>query len=423
MRFGEPLSSLRGVRAALSPVPWTDAELQVSGAADPRAEPEIESKAYHSLSYLNPFKYWLPFPLLRAKEAAPGDENTILSFIIDGDMVSLDGAGMLSVMTDPARINQITMTAAFDARSLAGLFDIEWINSYFGLPLTFTFADDVDRSGGVWPLPVRTTAFGFSAAPSFDIGNGPANFALFPAFSLRLAAPDTGDGASAYTWEYGKPGYIFSLGAGISSRTLAPWEIFGSGLGLTVYGRSAMTGGSPFTFRVEGLFQAAFEPFLPLRFRLYGIWDENRMNLAGSSTLYSDSAADGITPHEYSAAAYSLEWLAGGEAEFKLFSLEIQRNLSHTYYNRVFSTLAYRGGFYDYGGKEDAAAGTALWDNYRLTQSLIARLGLVFSSAVIPMLPLKFTFTVQGILKVSNLSDADSANDYGVGFYFGVSGF
>jgi hypothetical protein len=427
MRFGEPPASLRGVRAALSPVPWTEAEIRAAGVktnavtasgASP-AGPALAAGNYHSPAYLNPFKYWLPFPLIRVNEAALEDENSSLA-----DMFSYDGAGIISVMADPARINQITMTAAFDARSLMGVFDIAWTNSSFGLPLTLTFLDDVDRSYGVWPVPVRTTGFGLSAAPSFGIGSGLARFSLLPGFSLKLAAFDPGEGSSAYAWEYGAPRYIFSLGAGVSSLTRFSWEIFGSGLDLTVYGRYALPGeSSPSTVRVEGLFQAAFESFLPLRFRLYGIWDENRMTLAGSSALYSSFPADGITPVEYSADVYSLEWLAGGEAEFKLFSLEIQRGLSHIYFNRLFGTLAYRGGFYDCQGREDAAAGDPLWDNYRLTQSLILRLGLVFSSAVIPMVPLKFTLSVAGMLKISNMSDNNTANDYAIGLYFELPAF
>jgi hypothetical protein len=142
------------------------------------------------------------------------------------------------------------------------------------------------------------------------------------------------------------------------------------------------------------------------------------MNLDGSSMLYAGSAVGDLTPVEYNTIAYSLKWLAGGEAELKLFSLEIQRNISHIYFNRIFSTLAYRGGFYDYAGRENAAAGELLWDNYRLTQSLILRLGLTFSTAIVPVIPAKFTFYTAGMLKISNMFDNDPVNDYAIGIYF-----
>ena len=147
------------------------------------------------------------------------------------------------------------------------------------------------------------------------------------------------------------------------------------------------------------------------------------MNLAGSSGLYTTSAVSDLTPVEYSTIAYSLKWLAGGEAELKLFSVEIQRNLLHVYFNRLFSTLAYRGGFYDYAGREDAAAGELLWDNYRLTQSLILRFGLTLSAVVVPIIPVKFTFYTAGMLKISNMFDNDPVNDYAIGFYFDVLSF
>jgi hypothetical protein len=428
MRFGGPADSARGERAALSLVPWDDAELLAaagmtatfnnSGAARQSAESSTAElpftrKNYHSITYLNPFKFWLPFPLIRTNEAALEDEGASLA-----DFFSFDGAGIFSYMADPAQINRIAMTAAFDARSLTGAFDIQWINSYFGLPLTFTFRDDVNRSGNTRRIPVRYTDIGLSTLMSHGLGSELVHFSLLPGFSIHLAAPDSGNGLSAYAWEYNEPHYIFSLGLGLSSLTRFPWEVFGSGFDLTVYGRHPIPNEEPPAFRFEGILQAAFEPVLPLRFRLYGIWDENEMNLAGSSTLYAGSAADGLTPVEYSTAAYALKWLAGGEAEVKLFSLEIQRNLSHIYFNRTFSTLAYRGGFYDCAGREDAAAGELLRDNYRLTQSLILRLGLTFSFVVVPALPAQFTFSAAGMLKISNMFDDDPANDYAIGLYF-----
>ncbi|MDR2052899.1 MAG: hypothetical protein LBP80_05750 [Treponema sp.] len=430
MRFGEPPDSIRGERAALSLVPWNEAELlaaagtvHVNGTArqdaeNSTAELPFARKNYHSLSYLNPFKFWLPIPLAQVNESALEDENAGLE-----DCIRIDGLGIFSYMADPARMNLITMVAAFDIRSLMGAFDVQWVNNYFGLPLTVTFKDNVNRSGNIWATPVRRTNFGLSALLSHGIGGELVHFSLLPGFNINLTAPGTENSLSAYTWEYDDPHYVFSLGLSLSSLTRFSWEVFGSGLGLTVYGRYAVPSEELFSFRFEGILQAALEPVLPLRFRLYGIWDENKMNLAGSSVLYADSAVDGLTPVEYSTIAYSLKWLAGGEAELKLFSFEIQRNLSHVYFNRIFSTLAYRGGFYDYAGRENAAAGELLRDNYRLTQSLVLRLGLTFSTVILPVVPVKFTFSTAGILKISNMSDDNPVNDYAIGIYFDVLSF
>jgi hypothetical protein len=450
MRFPEPAAPEK--RAALTLVPWpqdlwneaalgttnaaldttnaaldtTNAALSTTNAATDAAgntdrrnaensatESLFATGNYHALPYLNPLKYWIPYPLIRINQAALENENASLA-----DSISLDGAGIYTLMTDPARINLVGITAGFDARSLMGVFNIQWINTWFGLPLNFTFQDDVDKSGSIWSIPVRTTRLGLSTALTRGIGGELVQFSLFPSFATNLTAPDTGNGLSPYTWDYGDPRFVFSLGLGLSSLTRLSWEVFGSGLALTVYGRYVTPSVNPFTYRFEGALQAAFEPVLPLQFRLYGIWDENKMNLAGFSRLYTTSTVSDLTPVEYSTSAYSLKWLTGGEAEVKLFSLEIQRNLSHIYYNRLFSTLAYRGGLYDYGGKENAAAGQLLWNDYRLTQSLILRLGLTFSFAVIPAFPGSLTLYTSGILKISNMFDDNPANDYAIGIYF-----
>jgi hypothetical protein len=384
-----------------------------AGGENPVTETPLTPKNYHALKYLNPFKFWLPFPLIRVNEAAGENKNARFT-----DIISLDGGGIFSYMADPAQMNQITMNAAFDARSLMGLFDIQWTNNYFGLPLTFTFKDDINRPDNARTAAQRRTDFGLSAQLTNSVGNGPASFSLTPGLGVSLRAPDRGAGRSPYTWKYDDPRYVFSLGLGLSSLTRYPWELFGSGVSLAVHGRYAMPDEMPLTYRFEGVFQAAFEPYLPLRLRLYGIRDENGMNLAGLSGLYADSPAGDLAPAEYNSIAYSLKWLAGGEAEAKLFSLEIQRNLSHVYFNRFFGTLAYRGGFYDSKDLEGPAPGQLLRDSYRLTQSLVLRLGLTFSAAIIPASPMKFTFSTKGILKISNMFDGDPANDFAIGIYF-----
>jgi hypothetical protein len=426
MRFQEPPDSMQGEGAALSLIPWKEEELlsatsmakPLSGSTAARQDAEsaaspslLPRKNYHSLTYLNPFQFWLPFPLIRVNATAQEDTQ-----INSAMTLSVDGAGIYSLMSDPAQTNVISLSAAFDARSLMGVYDIQWMNTYLGLPLTFAFQDDIDTTGTVWPEPVRKTRFGLSLSPMHDLRSG-LRRSLAPSLEIHLAAPDSGAGSSAYTWSYEDPRYVFSLGFSLSTLNRLSWEVFGSGLAGSLYGRYAIPGDAPFPFRFEGVLQAAFEPVVPVRFRLYGIWDENTMNLAGTSKGYTGSAAGDLTPTEYNSIAYSLKWIAGGEAEAKLFSFEIQRALGHGYFNRIFSTLAYRGGFYDYGGAENAAAGERLWDQYRLTQSLILRLGLTFSALILPMSPEHLTLSIEGILKISNMFDQDPANDYAIGVY------
>jgi hypothetical protein len=183
--------------------------------------------------------------------------------------------------------------------------------------------------------------------------------------------------------------------------------------------------------RIEGVLQTAFESImplsvpLPLRFRFFGVWDKNLMTLSGNSSAFTAASFADFAPAEYdSAANVGMEWLAGGEAEVKLFSLEIQKSpsnwflFSHLYFNRFFGTLAYRGAFYDDDGAP-SAAGNPLGDTYRLTQSLILRLGLTFSSTTLPVLPLTLSLNVLGGWKISNLNDGKN-NDYWIGLTLGT---
>jgi hypothetical protein len=203
---------------------------------------------------------------------------------------------------------------------------------------------------------------------------------------------------------------------------MAAGEVFGRGVSLAAYGKYALRQGmSPEDQalpRVEGVLQAAFEPYLPLRFRLYGVWDERGMNLAGQSSPFSSTPFSTFASAEYvntgSLRMTGIQWLAGGEAEVKLFKFEIQRHVSHLYVNRFFGTLAYRGAVYDDGG-HPAAEGTVLTGPYRLAQSLALRLGGAASFAIVPYVPFRLSASLVGLWKISNVNDGNNRND----FWFG----
>ncbi|GHV30592.1 hypothetical protein AGMMS4952_17830 [Spirochaetia bacterium] len=423
MRFPEAASALSGIRSALHRKSWDEADLAV---VFPAAEPEpptfsipAESSPYRDLSYINPLRYWYPWPLIEAKTTDDG------SF-----QFTKAGVGIHSIMADPTERNQITLDASFDALNLMGVFDIRWQNTYFGFPLALSFTDDLDTSRSLWR---RNTAASLSATLSHSLGVTGTQGFLLPGFEARFAVYDPQDNAYPYTWPYEKPLYVFSLGAGISNLARYSWELFGGGISFAAYGMYALQDAAvQYHPRVEGVLQTAFESImplsfpLPLRFRFFGAWDKNLMTLSGDSSVFTSTALTDLAPAEYdSADNVGMEWLAGGEAEIKLFSLEIQKSpskwflFSHLYFNRFFGTLAYRGAFYDDGGVV-SAAGNSLWDTYRLTQSLLLRLGLTVSSATIPLLPVTFSFNVQGGWKISNLNDGNSNNDFWVSLTLGT---
>jgi hypothetical protein len=115
----------------------------------------------------------------------------------------------------------------------------------------------------------------------------------------------------------------------------------------------------------------------------------------------------------------------------KLFSLDIQKSLGHLYYNRVFSTLAYRGVFYNAAENtfpaNSAPQGTALTPpllpagDYHLAQSLVLRLSMTISSVIITSMPLRFTPSLWGAWKISNMPYNELGDDFALGLGFSMT--
>jgi hypothetical protein len=323
--------------------------------------------------------------------------------------LSLDGGGFFSYMTEPTDANQIFLTAAFDARSLMGVFDLRWINLNMGFPLTLTFFDDIDKTSFT---PTRRTGASVTGSFNYKLGSRDFGLSLSPGFGMSLLAPAEESSASAYAWPYEKPNYMLTLGLGISNLRRFYWELFGRGLALNLYGCYLPVQNTP---RFEGVFRAAAASILPLRLSLYGVWDPNGMTIRGTSAQYSTIPFSGVASTEYiDTKLNNLEWIAGGEQELQLFSVEIQRNLAHLYYNRVFGTLAYRGVLYDDRGVPDVE-GNRLGGHYRIAQSLVLRLGVTVSSVVVTALPVRASISFWGAWKISNLRDGIGENDFAFG--------
>jgi hypothetical protein len=435
MRYPEPGIALSGEPALLSPRPWS-VEDRVRALPDFRSTPGMldrepsrkpgaavsdgvpgetwaASKPYFGISYLNPLKLWFPLPLVRF-----GSEGNI----------SFDGAGLFSYMSDPTDTNMLFLSAYMDIRSLMAAGSLRWINYGLGFPLEIDVSDDLDKTG----IPVcRETRLFITASPIYSLGNRGFRFQMVPSFEALFTAWESGDGSNPYTWDYGEPFYSAGLGLGISSLVVRPWQNFGRGFSLSVYGRYLLNnpGGLlrsvPHPPRVDGLMNAAFEPILPLRIQLYGAWDRDGLDLHGESRYYRGASFSAIASSEYPAQkALLLDWIAGGEGELKLFNLDIQGSLSHLYFNRIWGTLAYRGVFYDDQGSV-AAAGDALFaseaGSYRLAQSLVARLGAGVSTILLTALPLSINPYLFGGWRISNRDDTNSNNDFFWGFGFSVS--
>ncbi|MDR1444948.1 MAG: hypothetical protein LBI94_08730 [Treponema sp.] len=405
MRYPEKLEDMGGITAPLYLEPWDRAASEAPPESfEPRESPQFSEspeapagsaqasfpgKVYLPFKYLNPLNLWLPVPLFRLDSGAP------LGF-------QLDGGGIYSVIIDPPEANTIFLRAAVDARFSMANFDVTWINRDLGVPLDITVSDGVT----VDTILYRALQINLQTTLSHSLGSRGVRGFLGAGFGfVRFFVPGSGDGNSAYTWDFHSNSYKFMARMGLSSQTTMPWETFGRGYTVQAVGW-LVSDLTPRVYpRIDALFQAAFEPVLPLRISLYGAWDSytEGMNLQGQSSRHSAPVFQQVAAIEYQDNNVGgLDWIAGGETEFRLFSLNVQRSLSHIYFNRFLGTLAYRAALYDAAGFS-APEGNRLAGNLTLTQSLVFRLGAGISSAVLAGAPFKITAYLQAALKLSSL--------------------
>jgi hypothetical protein len=353
----------------------------------------FESKIYFSMGWMNPFKFWIPFvPLIRTTE----------------DFISLDGLGIMSMMQDPTDTNQIILSAIGDWKAQMANATIDWTTLYFGFPLTLSFADGVDSM--LKEDSYRRTQTMLSGSFTRSIGSERNHVSLLGGIHFSAYANNPFDDSSAYTWPYEGSKFSAVLGASWYNLYRYAWQLFGTGTRVDAYYRS------PFDFsetRLDARFTFAMEKVFPLRLQLYGAYDTSGMNMSGVGRYYGSYFADLASVEYSSPSGLNAEWISGGEIEMKLFGFEIQGNLSHLYFNRMYSTLAYRGVVYD---SQDfaKAEGNTLNQDLLLAQSLILRLEMD-CTLPIGMAVLPFSPSVWGAWKISNMNDGET-----IDFYFNV---
>jgi hypothetical protein len=408
MRYDESPEALGGISTALYLLPWEpEASLRpgavspapgVSAGPLPGQDLPLPARVYLPFKYFNPLYLWFPFPLIRS------DPDTVLR---------LDGGGIYSIMIDPAELNTIVLRAAMDGRFMLANIDVSWINTNLGFPLEFSFSDDVTADA----IPYRSIRFSAQSTFAHSLGSQGLKFLWGTGFGLsRFYTGDSED--SAYTWDFYSWAAKLMFGAGISSLTVQPWETFGHGMLFQVHGWELFADRqSGFSWepqpRIDGYFRAAFEPFFPLRFTLYGAWDSSTagMNLQGTSSQYAGPAFQSVSISEYqNQQIRGLEWIAGGELEARLFSLNIQKSVSHLYINRLLGTVAYRAAVYDAGGFS-FPEGNELGAGLRVPQSMVFRLGAGFSSVILTSRPIRVTAYLQTALKLSRLAQGRTGFD------------
>ena len=348
------------------------------------------SRPYLGFLHMNPFRFWLPMPLLR----------------IDHDeRLSLDGAGLLTIMTDPTGRHFVTTVAYADLTNrMVEVENFTWQNTVPGFPLVLEFSDRVitDTAND----PFRDTRVTLSAS----LLRSPGRFLYSVSIGGGYVRHARGDGGeSAYSWAETGSLFFYSASFGISNIMRRQNELFGTGVSLSLRGISVA--GMPFREnfepRFEGLFRVSAETRFPVSLAIYGAYEWRGMDLHGVSRRYGQPLFAAIASTEYPHPSHlNLTWLAGAEASIGLFSFEIQNNVSHTYFNRVFGSLSLRSVLYDSQGHPDAE-GIAFNDDIRLAQSLVLRMGLVSSFIPLKLSPFFVEPYIWGAWRFSNTITGD----------------
>jgi len=364
MRFPETADSLSGNKVNLR---LTKLDYQNYKIA---SEPPYTgaSKPYIGLRYTNPFKFWFPMPLIRANENA---------------FFRLDGVGIFSLMQDPIDMNSISFMVYADVHYKMAMIDqFQWQNTGMGSPLTLTLSDKVIESEDDTSRYTKADLTG-SINWAGDQWN---NQVSFGGGYYRTAGLQ--DGKSAYEWEETESGFFAQTGFHFSYRRLS----------LQFSGASPVNSFNP---RLDMVFSASTKTRFPLSLTLFGAYDKNGMDLHGVSSIFGETIIDEFVLKEYPKhSGLELFWLGGGEIGVGLFSFEIQKNLSHLYYNRFFGSLSVRNQIYDSGGHPDAE-GIRI-NNLHLAQSLGLKIGIKISFFPLIKTPLSLEPFVLGTWNFSN---------------------
>ena len=414
LRFPETVSSLSGTRIGINLVPVNAEDYGLVARGNRRETenlqaasgnlPVFETRPYFAIRYMNPLNFWLPLPLIRLNNDAG---------------FSVDGGGMLTVMTDPTDRHFIIAEVYADIRHRMASGNISWQNTIAGFPITLTLSDTIETN--LRNDPFRSTRASLTASFSQFAGRWGYGLSLGANYTRR--AEYGGDGSdpawnTAYSWERTTSTFFYFAGVSFSNVMRRQHELFGTGMGLSLRGINVI--GPSFAEslrpRFEGSFRASAEGRFPVRLTLYGAYDNQGMNIHGVSRTYGGSIFSGVASWEYPhPRGLELSWITGGEVSLGLFSFEIQNNLSHVYFNRVFGTLALRNVLYD-GGGHPGAEGVEIGD-LRLAQSLVFRLGLVSSIIPIKYAPFFLEPNVWGAWKFSNTITGNGRNfSFGAGF-------
>lgn len=374
MRYPESSETLSGVSFELEAFSWEDALPSAALELDGSNEQKFPETNYFPVSWLNPLNMWFPFPLVQSS----------------GNNVRLDGGGFATYLATPTDMNALLLFAAYDARERMAFLDATWVSFLPIDPLIVHFSDGIRYSNsGSFDNPRRETRFLASLTRIRGLGGERTHYVFIPSFEGAWIALPGVDDASAYEWDYLDGFYIPGVSLGVQNWDRLPWELFGRGISLIFSCRTSLPDQD---FRYDATLRASVGTSFPVRVTGYGVYDETGLDLDASSVVFGQGSYASAAASEYAKdSPGGHRWVAGGELEFQLFSVEIQKNLSHIYCNRFFGILAWRPVFFDTAQMHDSLPGFSLGNNAGFAHSVILKTGAVVSLIPIAAVPLRFS--------------------------------
>lgn len=335
---------------------------------------EYVEKPYVPLRYLNPLRFWFPFPV----------------YSLNANRIRVDGIGVGVYLSTPTDMNRFIVFGGYNFREKIVDIEAEWDSFLFRVPMEVTFRDTINfLTDDSFDFPYRETRTEASFIFTRGLGSERIQFSVSPSFqTLWVAYPHEGAG-TAYAWEYQKAEYIPGFMIGLSNWDRLPWELFGHGSDVTAYGHVTLP---DHKYRGDAVFRFSTGSFLPVRMTVYGVYDQTGVTLSGSSVSFGQAPWYSAAAVEYTEERTGMyRWLAGGELEVNLISADIQKGFSSLYLNRFFTILGWRAIIFDTASLDDdePVYGFPVSYDVRAANSLVLKTGMVISILTVPMVPIR----------------------------------
>ncbi|MDR2602130.1 MAG: hypothetical protein LBC53_06735 [Spirochaetaceae bacterium] len=429
----EGVSAKTAFSAALSLKDWS-AERNSLCALSPKAEPPMAfagpsfkdfSKGDAAIQNWEPYHdiISMPFVNFTLEKINPFNLWVPLLYFNQESKTGFSGAGGFFYIADPLDSNIIFLEAYYDWDYNMAPVHLTWTNFSFGFPIYFYYddyalaleyyAERISQTSlyAYFKFPILTNRLTFSFQPGLSVSH-----LYLSRYSENPVNVENVKSNSAYDWKENTKGYFLNIAFILSTMDAWSWEIFGNGFSQAFYLHTWLK--KDLNPGLENVITVAAEP-LPfihisgVKQTLYAsYWDNYLKNVQGDSIMASTNFKD-ASLNEYSMKIpQKMKWILGGQTEIKLFSFNIQKNITHLYFNRVYMTLAYRWAYW--GGQLEGEYPQYLHS---------ALLNLALKNTIIPaaLVPLKIVPSVWASLKISALNGGIEESPLAFGFKFSYS--